>query len=47
MKHIAQKVLVLNPKTDYPIISMLRADKYRARGYTISPGDHEAWHCSF
>lgn len=36
MKHIAQKVLVLNPNTDYPIISMLRADKYRARGYTIS-----------
>lgn len=36
LKHIAQKVLVLNPKTDYPIISMLRADKYRARGYTIS-----------
>uniref|UniRef100_A0AAU7PI78 Uncharacterized protein n=1 Tax=Salmonella phage SalP219 TaxID=3158864 RepID=A0AAU7PI78_9CAUD len=36
LKHVAQKVLVLNPKTDYPIISMLRADKYRARGYTIS-----------
>lgn len=36
MKHIAQKVLVLNPNTDYPIISMLRSDKYRARGYTIS-----------
>lgn len=36
MKHIAQKVLVVNPATDYPIISMLRSDKYRARGYTIS-----------
>lgn len=36
LKHAAQKVLVLNPATDYPIISMLRASKYEARGYTIS-----------
>lgn len=36
LKHLAQKVLVVNPRTDYPIISMLRSDKYRARGYTIS-----------
>lgn len=36
LKHLAQKVLVINPRTDYPIISMLRSDKYRARGYTIS-----------
>lgn len=36
LKHLAQKVLVVNPGTDYPIISMLRSDKYRARGYTIS-----------
>lgn len=36
MKHIAQKVLVVNPDTDYPIISLLRASKYQARGYTIS-----------
>lgn len=36
LKHCSQKVLVLNPDTDYPIISMLRASKYQARGYTIS-----------
>ena len=36
LKHIGQKVLVVNPDTDYPIISMLRASKYQARGYTIS-----------
>ena len=36
LKHIAQKVLVVNPSTDYPIISLLRASKYEARGYTIS-----------
>lgn len=36
MKHVAQKVLFVNPATDYPIISMLRASKYEARGYTIS-----------
>ena len=36
MKHLAQKVLVVNPATDYPIISLLRAAKYEARGYTIS-----------
>lgn len=36
LKHIAQKVLVVNPNTDYPIISLLRAGKYEARGYTIS-----------
>lgn len=36
LKHIAQRVLVLNPGTDYPIVSMLRSAKYQARGYTIS-----------
>lgn len=36
LKHVAQKVLVVNPNTDYPIISLLRASKYAARGYTIS-----------
>lgn len=36
LKHVAQKVLVVNPDTDYPIISLLRASKYEARGYTIS-----------
>lgn len=36
LKHNAQKVLVLNPGTDFPIISMLRASKYQTRGFTIS-----------
>lgn len=39
LKHNSQKVLVVNPDTDYPIISLLRAGKYQARGYTISRRD--------
>lgn len=36
LKHIAQRVLVVNHKTEYPIISLLRSEKYKSRGYTIS-----------
>ena len=36
MKHNAQKYLHFNPKTTYPLISALRVNKYRERGYTIS-----------
>lgn len=35
-KHLSQRVLKFNDKTDYPFISLLRANKYRERGYAIS-----------
>lgn len=36
MKHNAQRFLKFNKGTDYPLISMLRVDKYRERGYSTS-----------
>jgi hypothetical protein len=36
MKHNAQRFLKFNKGTRYPLISMLRVDKYRERGYTSS-----------
>jgi hypothetical protein len=36
MKHNAQRFLKFNKGTRYPLISMLRVDKYRERGYTTS-----------
>lgn len=35
-KHNAQRYLQFNPNTSYPIISMLRVQKYVSRGYSIS-----------
>ena len=31
-----QKVMTVNPKTSFPIISQLRIDKYKQRGYSIN-----------
>jgi len=39
MKDLAQRRLVINTDTAYPIISMLRVEKYRSRGYSISRKD--------
>ena len=36
MKHNAQRFLQFNEKTTFPLVSALRVDKYRERGYTIS-----------
>lgn len=36
LKHLARRSLVVNTNTAYPLISMLRVDKYRERGYNIS-----------
>jgi len=36
MKHNAQRYLSFNEKTDFPLVSALRVDKYQQRGYTIS-----------
>lgn len=35
-KSLAQRNIVFNPNTDFPIVSMLRTNKYRERGYKIS-----------
>ena len=34
--HNAQKFLEINPKTKFPILTMLRLDKYRKKGYKTS-----------
>jgi len=39
MKDIAQGRLNVNPNTSFPIISLLRVDKYKAKGYHISRKD--------
>lgn len=36
LKHNAQRFLSFNKGTDYPLISMIRVDKYRERGYSTS-----------
>ena len=35
-KSLAQRNIVFNPNTDFPIVSMLRTSKYRERGFKIS-----------
>jgi hypothetical protein len=35
-KHNSQRILVFNEKTAFPIISALRIDKYKSKGYYIS-----------
>jgi hypothetical protein len=39
LKDVAQRKLVANPRTAFPIISLLRVDKYRQKGYKISRKD--------
>ena len=36
LKHLAQRRLVFNSKTDFPMSSLLRSHKYMSRGYFIS-----------
>ena len=36
MKTNAQRLMQFNPATDFPITSMMRVQKYKERGYTIS-----------
>lgn len=35
-RHNSQRYLHFNPNTDYPIVSALRVQKYKERGYSIS-----------
>lgn len=35
-RHNAQRYLHFNPTTDYPLVSAMRVQKYKERGYTIS-----------
>jgi hypothetical protein len=39
LHNVAQRRLIVNPKTSFPIISLLRIDKYKQRGYSISRKD--------
>lgn len=36
LKHNAQKILKFNQHTDFPLISMIRTNKYQDKGYSIS-----------
>lgn len=36
LRHNSQRYIEINTKTDYPLISVLRVDKYREKGYRIS-----------
>lgn len=40
LKHNSQRILIFNNKTAYPIVSALRVDKYRQKGYTISKTEY-------
>lgn len=40
LKHNAQRILMFNDKTAYPIVSALRVDKYKQKGYTISKTEY-------
>lgn len=35
-KSLAQRNIVFNPNTDFPIVSLMRTNKYKERGYKIS-----------
>lgn len=39
LKHCSQRYLSFNDKTDYPVVSALRVQKYVDRGYTISKAE--------
>ncbi|ALS22086.1 hypothetical protein IJ22_17120 [Paenibacillus naphthalenovorans] len=36
LKHNSQRILIFNKNTSYPIVSLLRVQKYKDKGYTIS-----------
>lgn len=38
-KHNSQRYLKFNPGTAYPLMSLMRVDKYREKGYTISKSE--------
>lgn len=40
LKHNSQRILKFNELTEFPIISALRVDKYKNKGYTISKADY-------
>lgn len=40
LQHNAQRILRYNSKTAYPIVSALRVDKYKEKGYTISKPEY-------
>lgn len=40
MKHNSQRILKFNQGTSYPLISAIRVDKYKNKGYTISKAEY-------
>lgn len=40
LKHNSQRILMFNEKTAYPIVSALRVDKYKKKGYSISKTEY-------
>ncbi|MGL5329972.1 MAG: hypothetical protein ACRDD7_11935 [Peptostreptococcaceae bacterium] len=40
LQHNSQRILKYNSKTAYPIVSALRVDKYKEKGYTISKPEY-------
>lgn len=40
LKHNSQRLLMFNNKTAYPIVSSLRVDKYKQKGYNISKTEY-------
>lgn len=40
LKHNTQRLLMFNNKTAYPIVSSLRVDKYKQKGYSISKTEY-------
>ena len=40
LKHNSQRILMFNDKTAYPIVSALRVDKYKQKGYAISKTEY-------
>lgn len=40
LKHNAQRILKFNQNTAYPIVSSLRVDKYKKKGYSISKAEY-------
>lgn len=39
LKHNAQRYLKFNPETSYPLVSAMRVQKYKDKGYTISKSE--------
>lgn len=39
LRHVSQRFLKFNPNTSFPLVSLMRVEKYKERGYTISKAE--------